>query len=100
MSSLRIEIQGQVVVARLADAPVRVGRDPSCDLRIDDPTVSAAHASIDPHRAGGYRLMDLRSGLPTKVNGAVVQRVGEPRTGLLLLILHHRAFNGRGERAR
>src|SRR6188768_1785204 len=75
MPSLRIEVGGQVVQARLGDAVVRVGRDASCDLRIDDATVSAEHLSIQPMPGGGYKLTDANSGLPTKVNGLVVKRV-------------------------
>jgi uncharacterized protein YkwD len=75
MPSLRIEIGGQVVVARLSDAAVRVGRDPSCDLRIDDRSVSATHLTIEPLAGGGHKLTDSNSGLPTKVNGFVVKRV-------------------------
>src|SRR5262245_27669447 len=75
MPSLRIEVSGQVVVARLTDAVVRVGRDVDCDLRIDDKTVSATHLQIEPLPGGGHKLTDLNSGLPTRVNGLVVKRV-------------------------
>src|SRR5437016_4425203 len=75
MPSLRIEVAGQSVVARLPDGPVRVGRDASCDLRIDDPEVSAGHFSIEPLPGGGHKLTDLNTGRPTKVNGYVVKRV-------------------------
>ncbi|MFO0932665.1 MAG: FHA domain-containing protein [Planctomycetota bacterium] len=75
MPSLRIEIAGQVVHARLGDAPVRVGREAGCDLRIDSPDVSAVHLTIEPLAGGGHKLSDLNTGRPTKVNGAVVKRV-------------------------
>ncbi|MCC7139749.1 MAG: FHA domain-containing protein [Planctomycetes bacterium] len=75
MPSLRIEIAGQVVTARLSDAAVRVGREPTSDLRIDDAAVSAAHCTIEPLPGGGHKLTDLNSGRPTKVNGLVVKRV-------------------------
>jgi uncharacterized protein YkwD len=75
MPSLRIEVGGQVVFARLTDAPVRVGRDASCDLRIDAPDVSSAHLAIEPLPTGGHKLTDLNTGRPTKVNGLVVKRV-------------------------
>ncbi|MBL9086944.1 MAG: FHA domain-containing protein [Planctomycetia bacterium] len=75
MPSLRIEIAGQVVHARLGDAPVRVGREAGCDLRIDAPDVSAVHLTIEPLPGGGHKLSDLNTGRPTKVNGLVVKRV-------------------------
>src|SRR5262249_31091162 len=75
MPSLWIEVGGQRVVARLPDAPVRVGRDAGCDLRIDHPAVSSAHLQIEPLPGGGHKLVDLNSGLPTRVNGLVVKRV-------------------------
>jgi|GEM_PF-1620314 len=75
MPSLRIEIAGQVVHARLGDAVVRVGRDVACDLRIDAPDVSAVHLTIEPLPGGGHKLSDLNTGRPTKVNGVVVKRV-------------------------
>lgn len=75
MPSLRIEIAGQVFQARLTDAPVRIGRGEGCDLRIDAPEVSALHASIEPVASGGYRVVDAKSGRPTRVNGAVVVRL-------------------------
>jgi pSer/pThr/pTyr-binding forkhead associated (FHA) protein len=75
MPGLRIEIGGQTVVARLQGAIVRVGRDPACDLRIDDPSVSAVHLTIEPLPTGGYKLVDGNSGLPTIVNGLAAKRV-------------------------
>lgn len=39
-------------------APVLIGRDPSCTCQIERPTVSRTHARIDWH-SGGFQLTDL-----------------------------------------
>src|SRR5690242_20173566 len=75
MPSLRIDVAGQVFAARLLDGPLRIGRDEGCELRIDDPDVSAIHATIEPLQGGGHKLVDANSGRPTRVNGTVVKRV-------------------------
>ncbi len=48
-----------------------VGRDPSADIRIDEPLVSRAHARIE-RRGALYFLIDLGSTNYTRVNGTVV----------------------------
>src|SRR5262245_63111845 len=75
MASLRIELLGQVVPARLPDGPVRIGRDASCELRLDVAGISALHATIEPIPGGGHKLVDANSGVPTKVNGVAAKRV-------------------------
>ena len=74
MPSLRIDVAGQQFVAR-PPGVVRIGRDVECDLRIDDPSVGAMHASLEPMPDGGRLLKDGNSGRPTKVNGTSVKRV-------------------------
>ena len=75
MPTLRIDVAGQVFAARLPEGPVRIGSDPACEIRIDDPDVSAVHATIEPLPEGGHKLIDANSGRPTLVGGLVVKRV-------------------------
>lgn len=46
-----------------------VGRDPACDVRFDDPSVSRAHAALQRHGNAIY-VEDLGSTAGTLVNGA------------------------------
>jgi hypothetical protein len=57
------------------DAPVLLGRDPACAVRLLDAGVSERHAKIE-RRADGYYLVDLGSANGVHING---QRVGEQR---------------------
>ena len=75
MASIRIELHGQTVTARLEGRVIRIGRDSECDLTVDDPSVAAVHVTIEPFGSGGHKLIDANSGRPTKVNGLVVKRV-------------------------
>lgn len=50
-----------------------VGRDPGCDVVLDDPTVSRRHAILEV-RASGLRLRDLRSGNGTFADGHAVDQ--------------------------
>ncbi len=51
---------------------VVVGRDASCDVQLDDPTVSARHARVWPDASGGHLVEDLGSRNGTWVDGAAV----------------------------
>jgi diguanylate cyclase (GGDEF)-like protein len=51
----------------LGDAPLIIGRDTDCDLRIDDPSVSRHHARVQPGLDGHYAV-DLQSTNGTFVN--------------------------------
>jgi diguanylate cyclase (GGDEF)-like protein len=51
----------------LGDAPLVLGRDEGCDIRINDFSVSRRHARIEP-QADGYRAIDLQSTNGTFVN--------------------------------
>lgn len=51
--------------------PVRVGRDPSCDLAIDHPSVSRNHAELY-HNGESWHLRDLGSKNGTFVDGIAV----------------------------
>jgi DNA segregation ATPase FtsK/SpoIIIE, S-DNA-T family len=62
---------GQVVAL---DRPITVGRSPSCDLVVADPTVSTCHARLDITAAGQVTVTDLGSRNGTLVDGVVVER--------------------------
>ena len=87
-------VEGEPVVACLDDASRRgtdvmslgtisgvlefrgvtlIGRDPACDVRLDDLEVSRRHAELRP-AAGGLELVDLVSFNGTYVNGARIER--------------------------
>src|SRR5512146_642391 len=51
----------------------QIGRSPSCDVALPDPTLSRVQAVIE-RRGQGYHLLD-RSGRGTPVNGAAVAEV-------------------------
>ena len=55
---------------RRVDGPLRVGRDPACDISFhDDSTVSVNHAVFEPHPSGVLVLTDQGSTNGTFVNG-------------------------------
>lgn len=60
-----------------------VGRDPHCDIAIDDPTVSRQHAKLEV-TSESTRLVDLGSKNGTFVNGARVSDAQLIRSGDLL----------------
>ena len=51
-----------------APYPLRIGRGPSCELRLGDISVSRVHAEV-LHQGGEWILRDLRSTNGTTVNG-------------------------------
>ena len=51
-------------------ASITIGRNPMCDLRINNPSISRKHAEIRVDAAsGGYSIYDLNSSNGTYVNG-------------------------------
>jgi pSer/pThr/pTyr-binding forkhead associated (FHA) protein len=60
-----------------------VGREPSCDVRFDDPCVSRTHAALEQH-GGAVFVQDLASSTGTTVNGAAVSAARELRPGDLV----------------
>ena len=65
--------QGRCVIVKVSDRPVKIGRDPACDIVLDDAQASRQHCQISPWD-GEYIIKDLRSQNGTFVNG---QRVEE-----------------------
>lgn len=49
-----------------------LGRNPTCDYAIADPTVSARHAELTRTR-DGWRIKDLSSRNGTRVNGWLIR---------------------------
>ena len=58
---------------RLSSFPLVVGRDPECDLFLNDPTVTRRHASLDIID-GEVVITDLNSLNGTWVGGAICDR--------------------------
>ena len=76
VAGIRI-LLGSEVAEREFTGTVRIGRDPGCDLRINDQGVSRVHAEI--FRAGGqWFVRDLGSSNGTFLDGARVQEVALP----------------------
>ena len=72
MTRLVFDCDGvDIITHELIGDIVRIGRAPSNDIVIDDPTVSAQHASLTKSR-GGYRLKDLGSKNGTQINGVLI----------------------------
>jgi hypothetical protein len=72
MARLVLDCEGvDVVVHELTGDVIMIGRAPSNDVVIDDPTVSTHHASLTKS-ASGYRLKDLGSTNGTQINGVSI----------------------------
>jgi pSer/pThr/pTyr-binding forkhead associated (FHA) protein len=69
MARLLFDCDGvDVITHELIGDVITIGRAPSNDVVIDDPTVSAQHASLTKS-ASGYRLRDLGSTNGTQIDG-------------------------------
>ncbi len=62
-----------------------IGRDPSCQLRLKDESISRFHASIKQHKNGAVTIKDLDSTNGTYVNGKR-QQVANLRDGEKILL--------------
>jgi len=72
MACLVLDCEGVDVITReLVGDVITIGRAPSSDVVIDDPTVSAQHASLTK-TPSGYRLKDLGSTNGTQINGVSI----------------------------
>jgi ABC transport system ATP-binding/permease protein len=60
-------------VVSLRQDVMRIGRDASNDLVLDDPNVSRQHAEVRRDASGGYALRDLSSRNGTRLNGRPVR---------------------------
>jgi hypothetical protein len=65
---------GLVLCFPLGPPPLVLGRSPDCQVVIDHPSVSRAHARIDAGADGEHAIADLGSSNGTFVNGARVER--------------------------
>jgi len=76
MARLILDCDGvDVITHELIGALITIGRAPSNDVVIDDPTVSAQHASLTK-LPSGYRLKDLGSSNGTQINGLSITEAG------------------------
>jgi hypothetical protein len=76
MACLVLDCDGvDVITHELIGDLIRIGRAPSNDVVIDDPTVSAQHASLTKSPSG-YRLKDLGSTNGTQINGVSITEAG------------------------
>ena len=76
MARLVLDCDGvDVITHELIGALITIGRAPSNDVVIDDPTVSAQHASLTK-LPSGYRLKDLGSSNGTQINGLSITQAG------------------------
>jgi pSer/pThr/pTyr-binding forkhead associated (FHA) protein len=72
MARLVFDCDGvDVITHELIGDVITIGRAPSNDVVIDDPTVSAQHASLTKSPSG-YRLRDLGSTNGTQINGVSI----------------------------
>ncbi|MFZ5480190.1 MAG: FHA domain-containing protein [Myxococcota bacterium] len=76
---------GRVATRSLSSRPLTVGRDPGCDLVVDDATVSANHAVVWIE-GGGPWVMDLDSSNGTWVGGKRVSGSQPVRPDTLIRI--------------
>lgn len=78
---LALSLKGQLVQNYTFDKPeIVVGRDPYCDVYVDNPGVSRQHFRIERGDTGEYRVCDLGSSNGTYLNDRPV-KVGTLRDG-------------------
>jgi pSer/pThr/pTyr-binding forkhead associated (FHA) protein len=71
---LRLSLKGQPVQTfRFDQDAVMVGRDPYCDVYVDNPGVSRQHLRIERSAPGEFRVMDMESANGTFLNNQPVQ---------------------------
>ena len=61
----------------LGDGPVVLGRGKECQVRLEDPTVSAEHCRVKSLRDRGYVIEDCGSTNGTLVNGRKIEGAAE-----------------------
>ena len=78
---LTLSLKGQHVQSYTFDkAEIVVGRDPYCDVYVDNPGVSRQHCKLDRGDTGEWRVTDLGSSNGTYLNDRPV-KVGTLRDG-------------------
>ena len=68
------------------DGPVVIGRDPDCNISLQDFEVSRRHAMISPTSSGEFLLTDLESTNGTRVHGMPVTRECVLRDGEKIIV--------------
>ena len=68
------------------DGPIVVGRDPACNIPLQDLGVSRRHVMISPTTGGEYVLTDLKSTNGTRVNGMPVAKECVLRDGEKIIV--------------
>lgn len=81
--TLMLRVEGRGLVA-LTPPRMRIGRDPSCEIPLDEPSVSAAHAELTLER-DRWVLRDLESTNGLRVNGARVREALVERGDVITL---------------
>ncbi|MFO0581608.1 MAG: sigma 54-interacting transcriptional regulator [Anaeromyxobacter sp.] len=74
---LRVRAGGADQVVPLGPGGVTVGKDGACEVRVEDPFVSARHLRVEP-RGGAWALVDLGSTNGTFIAGARVAQADLP----------------------
>lgn len=75
MPYLKHSHNGQVVsIHELSSRPVRIGRSRSCEIQVDDPTVSSVHALIE-FSGQVYTLQDQNSTNGILVDGERISAI-------------------------
>jgi pSer/pThr/pTyr-binding forkhead associated (FHA) protein len=69
--SLTVHTEGQAAVRHFIQPEISLGRDPVCDIPIDDETVSARHARLAYHHSQWW-VEDLHSTNGTLLNQAPI----------------------------
>ena len=66
---LRFDVEAKPKQAIVAQQPMVLGRDPSCDLVVDRSQVSARHAKLTPLSGGAFQGQDLGTTNGTFIDG-------------------------------
>ena len=69
--SLHLEREGEELIYRFTISEIFIGRDPACECRLDDKTISVRHAHLVYHH-GQWWVEDLKSRNGTSLNGVPV----------------------------
>jgi hypothetical protein len=69
---LALQGEGHAAMYRYTSPEVTIGRDPTCECRLDNPTISARHARLSFHHTQWW-VEDLHSRNGTLLNDEVVR---------------------------